>query len=112
MADKKMPKALVPLGSLQKERLEGGHRRSPWRHVLSPSRTWSLHRQVVCAWGGGAGSSLGGADAQRRNAGVAQGLRRLALPPCLRGAAQVASQPGLSGSRMLLEARLCPGYIA
>lgn len=53
MADEEMCKALVPLGLVQKERLEGGHGRSPWRHVLSPTRTWSLCRQMVCAVAGG-----------------------------------------------------------
>lgn len=48
-----MCEASVPLGSSQKERLEGGHGKSPWRHVLSPVRAWNFCRQMVCAAAGG-----------------------------------------------------------
>lgn len=91
MTDKKTRKASVPLGSLQKERLRGGHRRSPWRHVLSPSRTWS---------------PVGGCSASKFRGG-AETVHWPFLPVF---GAWVDSQPSLSCGGMLLEARLFPGY--
>lgn len=64
--------------------------RSPWRHVLSPSGTRSLFRQMVCASAGGQQPGWGRFSAQ--NATRVEQLCTLALPPCFCGTGGQSAQ--------------------
>lgn len=108
MADEELCEASVPLGSSQKGRLEGGHGRSPWGHVLSPPRTRNLCRQMVCAAAGGPQPGCGRHSSLECHRGTAS-RHSLSFSPCRwHGIGRLSARASLRRHAFALAPAQCP----